>query len=164
MHTFHANYTCSDDATVSYATWRRPIERRGISVFYHLNVFSDVNMRLSRCWCFIVVDNDSIEGNVYDSWRVHLINICYVTASYATWWRHRRFQSRITPWLTDCFWRERVVFEEAGGILRHILECPPASSPHEHSIKEKTRGVRQDLKGPASLRYDHISPFLAFKK
>ena len=38
-----------------------------ISVFHHLNVCSDVNMSLSRCWWFIIVDNDSIEGNVYGS-------------------------------------------------------------------------------------------------
>ena len=38
-----------------------------ISVFHHLNVCSDVNMSLSRCWWCIIVGKDSIEGNVYGS-------------------------------------------------------------------------------------------------
>ena len=38
-----------------------------ISVFHHLNVCSDVNMSLSRCWCCIIVVKDSKEGNVYGS-------------------------------------------------------------------------------------------------
>ena len=38
---------------------------------------SDVNMSLSRCWCFIIVGNDSIEGNVYGSCELHLWRRCY---------------------------------------------------------------------------------------
>ncbi len=43
-----------------------------LAVLRHIYVCSDVNMSLSRCWCLIIDGNDSEEGNVYGSRRVHL--------------------------------------------------------------------------------------------
>ncbi len=38
-----------------------------LAVVRHIYVCSDVSMSVSRCWWFIIVGNDSIEGNVYGS-------------------------------------------------------------------------------------------------
>ena len=43
-----------------------------LAVLRHMYVCSDVNMSLSRCWWFIIDGNDSIEGNVYGSCKLHL--------------------------------------------------------------------------------------------
>ncbi len=43
-----------------------------LAVLRHINVRSDVNMSLSRWQLFIIVGNDSIEGNVYGSCKLHL--------------------------------------------------------------------------------------------
>ena len=44
----------------------------GLAVSRHMYVCSDVNMSLSRCWWLITVGNDSIEGNLYGSCKLHL--------------------------------------------------------------------------------------------
>ena len=43
-----------------------------LAVLRHIYVCSDVNMSLSRCWWFIIVVNDSIEGHVHVSCTLHL--------------------------------------------------------------------------------------------
>ena len=43
-----------------------------LAVFRDINVCSDVNMSLSRCWWFIIVGNDSIEGNIHGSYNLHM--------------------------------------------------------------------------------------------
>ena len=53
-----------------------------VSVFHHLNVCSDVNMSLSRCWWLIIVDNDIYK----EMYTAHEEYTCsgYVTASYGS--------------------------------------------------------------------------------
>ncbi len=43
-----------------------------LAVFRDINVCSDVNMSLSRCLCFIIDGNDSIEGNIHGSFNLHM--------------------------------------------------------------------------------------------
>jgi len=43
-----------------------------LAVLRHIYVCSNVNMSLSRCWWLIIVDNNSIEGNVHVSCKLHL--------------------------------------------------------------------------------------------
>ncbi len=43
-----------------------------LAVLRHMYVCSDVNMSLSRCWWCIIDGNDSIEGNVHVSCKLHL--------------------------------------------------------------------------------------------
>jgi len=43
-----------------------------LAVWQHIYVRSEVNMRLSRWWWCIIVGNDSIEGHVHVSCKLHL--------------------------------------------------------------------------------------------
>ncbi len=43
-----------------------------LAVFRHINVCINVNMSLSRCWWFVIVGNDGIEGNVHGSYDFHM--------------------------------------------------------------------------------------------
>ncbi len=43
-----------------------------LAVLRHIYVSSDVNMSLSRCYLCIIVGNDSIEGYVHVSCKLHL--------------------------------------------------------------------------------------------
>ena len=48
-----------------------------LAVLQHIYEFSDVNMSLSRCWWFMILDNDSIEGHVHGSCKLHLYRQYY---------------------------------------------------------------------------------------
>ncbi len=56
-----------------------------LAVLRHIYVCSDVNMSLSRCWCFIIDGNDSKEGNVYGSCKLHLWRRCCSLMCDLTW-------------------------------------------------------------------------------
>ncbi len=43
-----------------------------LALFRDINVCSDVNMSLSRCWCFIIDGNDSIEGKIHGPYNLHM--------------------------------------------------------------------------------------------
>ena len=77
MYTSHANYPCSDEvrvATMLQSHMRPDVGQLSVelAVLRHIYVCSDVNMSLSRCWWCIIVGNDSIEGNVHGSCKLHL--------------------------------------------------------------------------------------------